>query len=137
MLRERSAVVARARPVAIGNLRNNVAAFAQRFQDDPDIELHAQRALDPDLDVVEVYENRNLESCICQVLLLFPVPLRESQRGRIGPLSIMNDSTGIRGPGSVRLRGLAASARQPSPVAFGEGWAGGAREPQPEAGSYF
>ncbi len=66
VLRQRSAVVAGARPVAVGDLRNHVAALSKRLEDDADVELHAQGALDADLDVVEIDENRNLQSCICQ-----------------------------------------------------------------------
>ena len=69
VLREGAAVVPGARPVAVGDLRNDVAALLERFEHDADVELHAQRALDPDLDVVEVDENRNLQSCVCQNVL--------------------------------------------------------------------
>src|SRR3954451_8045561 len=69
MLRERPAVVSRARPVAVGDLRNDISALLERLEDDADVELHVQRALDPDFDVVEVYENRNLQSCVCQNVL--------------------------------------------------------------------
>ena len=69
VLRERPAVVAGTRPVAVGNLRNDVAAFAKRLENDSDIELNAERALDADLDVVEIDEDRNLQSCICQNFL--------------------------------------------------------------------
>ncbi len=66
VLRQRPAVVTCARPVAVGDLRDHIAPFLERLEDDPDVELHAQRALDPDLNVVEVDKNRNLQSCICQ-----------------------------------------------------------------------
>ena len=66
VLCQRPAVVAGACPIAVGDLRDDVAAFLERFEYDPDIELHAQRALDPDFNVVEVDENRNLQSCIWQ-----------------------------------------------------------------------
>ena len=72
VLRQRAAVVAGPGPVAVGDLGDDVAAFLERFEDDPDVELHAQRALDPDLDVVEVDEYRNLQSCVCQNLLRLP-----------------------------------------------------------------
>ena len=66
VLCQRSTVVAGPRPVAISNLGHDVAAFLERFEDYPDVELHAQRALDPDFYVVEVDENRNLESYVWQ-----------------------------------------------------------------------
>ena len=72
VLRQRPAVIAGARPVAVGDLGHHVAPFLERLEDDPDVELHAQRALDPDLDVVEVDENCNLQSCICQNPKIFP-----------------------------------------------------------------
>ena len=74
VLRQGPAVVTRARPVAVSNLRNNLAALLERFEDDADIELAAERALDAYLDIVEVDENRNLQSCICQNLLQLPSP---------------------------------------------------------------
>ena len=72
VLRQRSAVVAGARPVAVGDLGHDVAALLERLEDDADVELHAQRALDADLDVVEIDEYCNLQSCVCQNVLYFP-----------------------------------------------------------------
>jgi hypothetical protein len=69
VLRQGAAVVPRARPVAVGNLGNDIAALLERLEDDADVELHAERALDSDLDVVEVDKNRNLQSCVCQNVL--------------------------------------------------------------------
>ena len=66
VLRQRPTVVPGARPVAIGDLGDDVAPLLECFEDYPDVELHAQRALDPDFNVVEVDENRNLQSCVCQ-----------------------------------------------------------------------
>ena len=68
VLRQGTAVVTRARPVAVSNLRNNLAALLERFEDDADIELAAEGALDAYLDIVEIDEYRNLQSCICQNL---------------------------------------------------------------------
>ena len=83
VLRERSAVVAGARPVAVGDLGHDVAALLERLEDDPDVELHAERALDPDLDVVEVDENRNLQSCVCQNVPCFPSRPNRANGGHV------------------------------------------------------
>ena len=72
VLGERAAVVAGTRPVAVGDFRNHVAAFPQRFEHHAHVELHAERVLDAYFYVVEVDENRNLESCVCQNLPVFP-----------------------------------------------------------------
>ena len=78
MLGERSAVVPGAGPVAIGDLGHHVATLLERLEDHADVELHPQRALDPDLDVVEVDEYRNLQSCVCQTFLAFLPGLSEA-----------------------------------------------------------
>ena len=76
VLREGAAVVAGPGPVAVGDLGYDVAPFLQSFENDPDVELHPERALDPDLDVVEIDEYRNLQSrCVCQNLSVFPSTL--------------------------------------------------------------
>src|SRR4029079_12833167 len=72
VLRQRAAVVPRARPVAVGDLRNDLSPLLQGLEDDPDVELRVQRALDADLDVVEVDEYCNFEPCVCQTLPEFP-----------------------------------------------------------------
>ena len=73
VLRQRAAVVAGTGPVAIGDLRDDLTALFQRFEDDADVELGAECALDPDLDIVEIDEYRELESCVWQVLPVFLV----------------------------------------------------------------
>ena len=78
VLRQGSAVVAGARPVAVGDLGHHIPALLERLEHDADIELHAERALDPDFDVVEVDEYRNLQSCVCQTFLAF-LPGRSGQ----------------------------------------------------------
>jgi hypothetical protein len=70
MLRQRAAVVTRARPVAVGDLGDDVAALPERFEDDADVELGIEGVLDPDFNVVEVYEDCDLEACVCQSLLV-------------------------------------------------------------------
>ena len=77
VLREGSAVVAGARPVAVGDLGHHIPALLERLENHPDIELHAERALHPDLDIVEVDEYCNLQSCVCQTFLAF-LPGRKS-----------------------------------------------------------
>ena len=62
VLGEQPAVVAGARPVAVGDLGDDLAALLDGFEDDPDVERDVQRGLDADLDVVEVDEHRNLQS---------------------------------------------------------------------------
>ena len=68
VLRQRAAVVAGARPVAVGDLRYDLAALLQRFEHDADVELCSECALDADLDVVEIDENCHLQSCVWQTL---------------------------------------------------------------------
>ena len=110
VLRERPAVVPGARPVAVGDLRNDVAALLERFEHDADVELHAQRALDPDLDVVEVDENRNLQSCVCQNVLS-SLPYSRVYRGpAISAVYLLlwtGSGFGVRG---VRVRGSDSEA---------------------------
>jgi hypothetical protein len=60
VLCERAAVIAGPRPVTVGDLRNNFAALLERFEHDPNVELATERALDADLDVVEIDKYRNL-----------------------------------------------------------------------------
>ena len=57
VLRQRAAVVAGSRPVAVGGLGNDVPALLERLEDDADVELRVERALDADLDVVEIDED--------------------------------------------------------------------------------
>ena len=66
MLREQPAVVAGAFPVAVGDLGNDLAAFLDGLEDEADVELSAEGGLDADLDVVEVDEDGNLQSWVCQ-----------------------------------------------------------------------
>ena len=109
VLRERAAVVPRARPVPVRDFRNDVAALPERFEDDPDVELHAQRALDPDLDVVEVDEYRNLQSCVCQNVLS---SLREPLSRQLNHPFIMTDF-GYAATGKRRgSTGLSSAARR-------------------------
>jgi hypothetical protein len=66
VLGQRSAVVAGTRPVAIGNFRHDVAALLDGFEDGARVEMGSQRRLHPDLDVVEIDEDCDLEFCFGQ-----------------------------------------------------------------------
>ncbi len=68
VLGQRTAVVAGARPVAVGDLRYDLAALLQGFEHDADVELCSESALDADFDVVEIDEYRQLQSCVRQTL---------------------------------------------------------------------
>ena len=68
VLRERAAVVSRARPVAVSDLRDDLAALLQRFEHDADVELRIEGALDSDFDVVEIDEYSDFQACFCQTL---------------------------------------------------------------------
>ena len=57
-----------ARPVAVGDLRNDLAALLEGFEDDPDVELRVECALDPDFDVVEINKCCNFQACFCQTV---------------------------------------------------------------------
>ncbi len=69
VLGQRPAVVAAARPVAIRDLRDDVAALSKRFEDDADVELGIEGVLDADFNVVEIDEYSDFEACVCQNLL--------------------------------------------------------------------
>jgi len=71
VLRERPAVVAGACPVAVRRLGHDVAALTERFEDDADVERRVEGVLDADLDVVEIDEDCNLETCVCHVEVTF------------------------------------------------------------------
>ena len=59
-----AAVLAGARPVAVGDLGDDLAALLERFEDDADVEMLAERVLDADLDVVEVDEDGDVETVL-------------------------------------------------------------------------
>ena len=64
VLRHGAAVIAGALPVAVGDLGDHFTAFLDGLEHGADIELQAERGLHPDLDVIEIDENRDLESLI-------------------------------------------------------------------------
>ena len=72
VLGERAAVIARPRPVAIGDLGHHLAALLDGLEDRSGVEMAAERGLHPNLDVVEIDENRNLELRFCQRLEPLP-----------------------------------------------------------------
>ena len=101
MLCQRAAVITGARPIAVGDLRDDVAALLERFEHNPNIELHTQCAFDADFDVVEVDENRDLQSCVCQNLLVF---LSLLQMGPSPPSPILHyGRSGDRAGRNIRL----------------------------------
>ncbi len=57
VLRQKATVVARALPIAVRDLRNDLAALLYSFENEPDVELSANGVLDADLDVVKVDEH--------------------------------------------------------------------------------
>ena len=57
VLREHAAVAAGALPVAVGRLRDDLAALLQRLEHQAGVERRAQGVLDADFDVVEVDED--------------------------------------------------------------------------------
>ena len=67
VLRQRAAVVAGARPVAVGDLGDDVAAFLDGFEHGSGVEVGAEGGLHADFDVVEVDEDRNLQFGFGQV----------------------------------------------------------------------
>ncbi len=64
VLRQMPAVLAGARPVRVGNLRDHLAAFLDAVEHDPDVEMFVEGAFDADLDVVEVDEYRDVETIL-------------------------------------------------------------------------
>jgi hypothetical protein len=64
VLRERAAVLAGACPVGIRDLADHLAALFDRFEDGADVEVLAERALDANLDVVEVDENGDVQTIL-------------------------------------------------------------------------
>ena len=58
------AAVFGARPVGVGDLGDDLAAFLDGIEDGADVEVFAGGALDPDFDVVEVDENSNVETVL-------------------------------------------------------------------------
>src|SRR5688500_3019208 len=70
VLREQPAVVTGALPVAVGGLRHDLAALLERLEDKACIELCVEGVLDADLDVVEIDEDCETQSCVCHLLLV-------------------------------------------------------------------
>ena len=64
VLCERAAVLAGARPVGVGDLGDHFAAFLDGVEDGADVEVFAERALDADLDIVEVDEDGNVQTIL-------------------------------------------------------------------------
>ena len=64
MLRHRAAVLAGALPVAVGDLGDDFSTLFDGFEDGADIELQAEGGFDTDFDVIEIDEDRNLQTLI-------------------------------------------------------------------------
>ncbi len=62
VLGEVAAVLAGAGPVGVGDLGDDLAALLERFEDDADVEVLAERGPDADFDVVEVDEYRDVDA---------------------------------------------------------------------------
>jgi hypothetical protein len=69
MLREEAAVIARPFPVAVGDLRDDLAALFDGFEDGSDVERLSEGGLHADLDIVEIDEDRDFQACVCQGVL--------------------------------------------------------------------
>ena len=68
VLRHHPAVIAGPLPVAVGDLGHDFAPFLDAVQNRRDVELRMQRGLHTDFDVVEIDEDRNLQSLIDQIV---------------------------------------------------------------------
>jgi hypothetical protein len=64
VLRERAAVFAGPRPVGVGNLGDDLAAFLDGVEDGADVELLAEGGLDPDFNVVEIDEDGDVQAIV-------------------------------------------------------------------------
>jgi hypothetical protein len=64
VLGHRAAVLPRAFPVAVRDLGDHFAAFLDRFEHRPNVELEVEGGLDADLDVVEIDKHSNLQFLI-------------------------------------------------------------------------
>src|SRR5208337_4150560 len=56
VLRHLPAVLAGARPVAIGDFADHLAPFLERLKDDGDVKVFSERVLDTDLNIVKIDE---------------------------------------------------------------------------------
>ena len=73
VLRQRPAVLSGARPIRIRDFGDDLAALFDGFENRADVEVLVQRALDADLDVVEVDENCNVEAILLGQMFPFDV----------------------------------------------------------------
>ncbi len=64
VLGEVAAVLARARPVGVGDLSDHLAALLQGVEDGADVEILTERRFDANLDVVEVDEHGDVETVL-------------------------------------------------------------------------
>ena len=88
VLCEVAAVFAGAGPVGVRNLRHDLAALLERFEDDADVEMFAEGGLHADFDVVEVDEDRNVGTFLMRQdrsLLWMCAPVRQRSAASPGP----------------------------------------------------
>ena len=71
VLREMPAVLARARPVGIGDLGDHLTPLLQGVEDSADVEILSERRFDADFDVVEVDEDGDVETVLMGQLKSF------------------------------------------------------------------
>ena len=64
VLRQMPAVFAGAGPVRVGDLGDHLAAFLDAVENDPDVEMFVEGALDADFDVVKVDENGDVQTIL-------------------------------------------------------------------------
>src|SRR5690606_21888838 len=89
MLRQQAAVIAGALPVAVGDLRDDLAPFLYGFENETDVELTANRGLDADLYVVEVDEDGNPgTACFCRIHASGPTGPEATASGRRAVLEV-------------------------------------------------
>src|SRR5262245_28740937 len=69
VLSQRAAVFAGARPIGIGDLGDDLAAFLERLENGPDVEVLVEGCSDAYFNVVEVDENGDVDAfLVCQNL---------------------------------------------------------------------
>ncbi len=85
VLREMAAVLARARPVGIGDFGDHLTALLQGVEDSADVEILSERRFDADFDVVEVDEDGDVETVLMGQLKSFQLSIFYVPRGAPAP----------------------------------------------------
>jgi hypothetical protein len=70
-----AAVLARARPVGIGDLGDHLTPLLQGVEDSADVEILSERRFDADFDVVEVDEDGDVETVLMGQLKSFQLSI--------------------------------------------------------------